>query len=235
MSDTLVFDHVHLSAPDQAEAGEWYVRNLGARPGATPERVLVGDQLWLIFYKAAAAEPSRHGVIDSIGFSVPDAGIAVRGLGAAGATIVSPPRDIPGLGRAAIVEDPFGARLDIVESPEGAGVRFHHVHLAVPSPQATLAWCLQMFGGEREALNGHIEGVRYGSMWLLAESGDGAPSAGHAIDHLGWRTPHLDSKATELKARGVVFTMEPRQFSPSVRISFVEGPSGTRIEVLERT
>ena len=88
---------------------------------------------------------------------------------------------------------------------------------------------------KREALNGRIDGIRYGDTWLLADAGDGAPSAGHAIDHIAWRTTHLDSTAAELKARDVVFTMEPRQFNPSVRISFVEGPAGTRIEVLERT
>jgi predicted enzyme related to lactoylglutathione lyase len=224
-----------VSAPDQAEAGEWYIRNLGARPGATPERVLIGDRLWLIFYKSEEAKPSRGGVIDAIGFSVPDVAVAVRALAAAGATIVSPLHAAPGLGRAAIVEDPYGARLDIVESPEVDGVTFHHVHLAVPDPQIALAWYVQMFGGKREALNGQISGIRYGATWLLAETGDGAPSAGHAIDHIAWRTTHLDSKAAELKDRGVVFTMAPRQFNPSVRISFVEGPAGTRIEILERT
>jgi hypothetical protein len=90
-----------------------------------------------------------------------------------------------------------------------------------------------MFGGERATLDG-TDAVRYGSTWLLAEEGRGAPSMGHAIDHMAWRTPHLDSTAAALKEKAIVFTMEPRLFNPTVRISFVEGPSATRIEVLER-
>jgi hypothetical protein len=76
-SDTLTFDHVHLAAPDQAKAAAWYVEHLHARPGASPERVLVGDRLWLIFYQTAGAPPSRQGAIDSIGLSVPDVASAV--------------------------------------------------------------------------------------------------------------------------------------------------------------
>ena len=30
MSQTLAFDHVHLSAPDQAAASQWYIEHLGA-------------------------------------------------------------------------------------------------------------------------------------------------------------------------------------------------------------
>jgi len=160
---------------------------------------------------------------------------SLRALAAAGATIVSLAHAVPGLGLAARIEDPFGTTLDIVESPEVDGISFHHVHLAVRNPQAALGWYEQMFGGKRETLSGQITGIRYGTMWLLAETGDGAPSAGHAIDHIAWRTSNLESTATELKARNVMFTMDPRQFNPSVRISFIEGPAGTRIEVLERT
>jgi predicted enzyme related to lactoylglutathione lyase len=171
--------------------------------------VLVGDRLWLIFYKSEAAKPSRDGVIDTIGFSVSDLTASVRAL-AAGAAIVSPAHAVPGLGRTAKVEDPFGATLDIVESPEVDRITFHHVHLAVPDPQAALGWYGEMFGGKREALNGRIDGIRYGATWLLAETGDGAPSAGHAIDHIAWRTSHLDAAAAELKARDVIFMVEPR-------------------------
>jgi catechol 2,3-dioxygenase-like lactoylglutathione lyase family enzyme len=156
-------------------------------------------------------------------------------LAAAGATIVSPTHVVAGVGFAARVEDPFGVTLDIVESPELDRIAFHHVHLAVPDPQAMLGWYVEMFGGKREALNGQITGISYGATWLLAETGDGAPSAGHAIDHIAWRTSNLDSTAKELKAHDVVFAVDPHQFNPSVRISFVEGPAGTRIEVLERT
>lgn len=222
----MTFDHVHLSVPDQARAVEWYVRHLGARPGATPERALLGERLWVIFYKADHAKPSGDSVIDSIGFSFAKPDAKVRELVAAGARIVSP----------GLIEDPFGVRLAIVQDSETVG--FHHVHLRVPDPDNAFVWYLDTFGGERASPDGRAGspvGLKCGLVWLLAEAGDGTPSAGHAIDHIAWRTTSLDAKAAALKAKGVVFSVEPRQFNDSTRISFIEGPAGTRIELLERT
>jgi len=230
--ETLTFDHVHLSAPDQAKAAAWYMQHLDAVPGASPERVLVGDRLWLIFYQTAGAPPSRHGAIDSIGLSVPNVDAAIRRLEHAGARVQTPARDVPGLYRAGTVEDPWGASLTILHDPDVRGL--HHVHLRMPDPESAFAWYLEMFGGARGRLKGQLDGLQYGGVWLLADRGESKPSAGHAIDHIAWRTPQLDTKAVELKSKGVAFTMEPRQFNGTVRISFVEGPAGTRIELLQR-
>src|SRR5262245_15169190 len=188
---SLAFDHVHLSAPDQAAAGAWYVRHLGARPGTSPERVLIGERQWLIFYQADQARPSVGGVIDSIGFLTPDLDGAIRDLVSDGATLAAPASHLPGFGEAAIVDDPYGARLTIVESSLVYGIVFDHIRLRVPDPDSTLAWYVEMFGGQREYYNGMLEAVRYEHVWLIADSGDGEPSQGRAIDHLGWRASHL--------------------------------------------
>jgi catechol 2,3-dioxygenase-like lactoylglutathione lyase family enzyme len=226
-----VFDHVHLSAPDQAEAGRWYVRYLGARPGASPERVLVGDRQWLIFYRDPGARPSREGVIDRLGFSVPNVARAAADILSGGGLVVVPPHE-EGPTPTATIDDPWGVRIALVEDTAASGL--HHVHLTVPEPAAAFAWYVETFGGERARLSGRFDGIRYGSVWLLADAGQAAPSAGHAIDHVAWRTLQLDAAAVALKGKGVPFTMEPRDFNPATRISFVEGPAGTRIEVLER-
>jgi catechol 2,3-dioxygenase-like lactoylglutathione lyase family enzyme len=221
-----VFDHVHLSAPNQAKAVAWYIKYLGARPGATPERALLGERLWVIFYKAAYAKPSSDSVIDALGFSFPKPDLKVRELQAAGARLIAP----------GLVEDPFGVRITIQHDPEAAG--FEYVHLRVPDPDKALAWYLDTFGGEQARFGGRAgspAGLKYGQVWLLADAGGGTPSAGHAIDHIAWRTTGLDAKVAALKATGVVFSVEPRQFNDVTRISFLEGPAGTRIELLERT
>ena len=63
--------------------------------------------------------------------------------------------------------------------------------------------------------------------------GDATPSEGHAIDHIGWRTPNLAAKASELKAQSVKFTTDPRPLTlasgTELKISYLEGPSGARI------
>ena len=234
-TETLVFDHVHLSAPDQEQAVDWYIRHLGARLAATPDRVLIGDRLWILFYQADAAAPSTDSAIEAIGFSYADANAKLKQLEAAGAKVIAPVRGLPGaLGayRSGLVEDPFGVRIAVVQDPETLG--FHHVRLRVPDPEAAFVWYLAAFGGERAKLKDRIDGLKYGRVWLLAEKGDGTPSAGHAIDHIAWRTTGLDVKAAALKSKGIAFTSEPRTLNERTRISFLDGPAGARIELLQR-
>jgi lactoylglutathione lyase len=55
------------------------------------------------------------------------------------------------------------------------------------------------------------------------------------LDHFGLIVQGIDAAAAELKARGVQFTMEPKQARPGVRIAFIRGPQNVSIELLERT
>ena len=134
--------------------------------------------------------PRIGSVIDNIGLSVPDVDATVKQLQAAGAKLVTPVHDIPGVFKSGSVEDPFGVKMEIVQDPETPG--FHHIHLRVPDPEATMKWYLDNFGGERMKLKGQVDGIKYSNpnVWLLVQKADGAlaPSQGHAIDHLGWVT-----------------------------------------------
>jgi len=40
--------------------------------------------------------------------------------------VVTPVRDLPGLFKLGLVEDPWGTRIEVVQSPEKLGL--HHVH-----------------------------------------------------------------------------------------------------------
>ena len=80
--------------------------------------------------------------------------------------------------------------------------------------------------------------MKYGNVWVLAQRGDAAPSEGHAIDHIGWRTTNLEAKIAELKAQNVKFTTEPRPLKLAsgtiVNFVYLEGPAGTKIELVQR-
>ena len=58
-----------------------------------------------------------------------------------------------------------------------------------------------------------------------------------AVDHLGFIVPDLEAFAAETRAKGITFQVEPRPFTDPLgqekRISFIEGPDGVRIEVLQ--
>jgi catechol 2,3-dioxygenase-like lactoylglutathione lyase family enzyme len=236
MAETLTFDQVHLGVPQPATAARWYVEHLGARAGDHVDRIWFGGTR-IIFLENATPAPSRGAAIDHFALSCADVQAQVGALQGSGARVTTPVSDMPGLGRYAFIEDPWGARIQLVEEP--GALAFHHVHLSVPDPEGTRLWYLDRFGGEPAKLKGRLEGIKYGDVWLFMEQGNTVPSRGHTIDHVGWRMPDLLATAAKLKAKGgLAFTTEPKPgpsgaFSP-VLMSFAEDPWGVKIELLQR-
>jgi catechol 2,3-dioxygenase-like lactoylglutathione lyase family enzyme len=239
---TMPYDHVHLLVPDTAVAANWYEKNFGGRRiTEAPDRLMYGSTR-LMFIRNATAQPSAGSAVDHIGFSVADLDAKVRELDAAGVKIVSPVQDVPGLFKVAFVEDPWGTRIEVVQDPELLGL--HHIHLRGPDPEAIFTWLLQKFGGERTQLKGRLDAIRYraegfSNMWILVQRAESVPSEGHAIDHIGWRsTGSLTDTINGLRAKGVTVTSEPRPLplpnGPTINFSYVAGPAGARIEIVER-
>jgi len=109
---------------------------------------------------------------------------------------------------------------------------YDHVHLNVPDAAAASAWYEKNFGGKRitEAPNR----IMFGStrlMFLVAK--EAKPSAGGAIDHLGFSVADLDAKMKELEAAGVKITTPARDVPGLFKLAFVEDPWGTRLEVVQ--
>jgi catechol 2,3-dioxygenase-like lactoylglutathione lyase family enzyme len=74
-------------------------------------------------------------------------------------------------------------------------------------------------------------------VWVLVAKGDATPSAGHSIDHVGWRVTDLDRTLTGLKAQGIKVVQGPTALTLAtgvVHYSFVEDPNGTKIEIVQR-
>ena len=231
-----IVDHIHLNVPDQAKGVEWYRKYFAGQPMTeAPDRLMFGDTR-LIFLKNDKGQPSSGSAIDHIGFSVADLDATIKDMEAAGVKVVSPVREVQGLFKLAFVEDPWGTRIEVVQDSEKPGL--HHVHLRAPDTAATLAWYKEKFGGETAKLKDRLDGIRYSGVWVLVQRGDATPSEGHAIDHIGWRTNNLDAKASELKSQNVKFTTEPRPLrlagGATVYFAYLEGPSGARIELVQR-
>ena len=98
--------------------------------------------------------------------------------------------------------------------------------------QAKVLW--RYTDASREAVD-----VRLGGMDIfIAPAGrDAAAAPGHphqGLDHFGLRVPDLEAAVAELKARGAVFTMEPKLLRPGLRIAFLTGPEDVSIELLQR-
>jgi lactoylglutathione lyase len=231
-----IVDHIHLNVPDQATGVAWYQKNFGGKPlDEAPDRLIYGDTR-LIFLKNDKGQPSTGSALDHIGFSVADLDATMKEFESGGVKVVSPVREVAGLFKLAFVEDPWGTRIEVVQDSEKLGL--HHVHLRGPDPAATLAWYKGKFGGETAKLKDRLDGLRYTGVWLLVQRGDAAPSEGHAIDHIGFRTPNLDATAKELKAQNVKFTTEPRPLrlasGTMVNFAYIEGPDGAKVELVQR-
>src|SRR6185436_14456893 len=85
-----LIDHLHLAAPDQAKAVEWYHANFGAEP--TPEgtdRAMLGTTR-LIFQKSDMPKSSQGSVLEMIGFSVADLDGTMKKLQTAAVKVVMP-------------------------------------------------------------------------------------------------------------------------------------------------
>ena len=229
-----LIDHIHLAAPDQAKAVEWYRTHFGATP--TPEgtdRAMLGPTR-LIIQRSDTAKPSQGSVLSLIGFSVPDVDAAVKQLQSAGVKVTMPPMTMAGIKMAQVV-DPWGTLVEVVQDDQRLGL--HHIGLVSPDPAATLAWFAGTFGGMITKFRG-TDGISYGGVWLFAATGNGEPSAGHAIDHIGFRPANVDGSVAAMKAKNVKVTTEPRPLTlpsgSSMRLAFVEGPGGIRIELVQR-
>jgi predicted enzyme related to lactoylglutathione lyase len=227
-----------LAAADAPKAALWYVRYLDLKPYDRPDRITAG-RITFSFLQSVSAKPSSGSVVDHLGFSFANVDAKLKELETAGAKVVTPVREVAGLFKLALVEDPWGTKLEILQDAELLG--FHHIHLRVPDPEATLRWYTALFGGDRSKLKGRIDAVRYTdpNVWLVAEKGDStAPSAGRAIDHISWRLTDLDARVAEMKSNGVKVTTEPRDVerpNEYLRIAMIEDPAGVKIELTKRT
>src|SRR5262245_49789502 len=167
----------------------------------------------------------------------------MRTLAASGAKVIEPVKDTPGLYKAALVENQWGTRIQLVQDPQLVGL--HHVQLRTPDPDAAYKWLLDKFGGERTKIKGQIDSVKYGgvpgftTVYVVAMKGASVPSQGRAIDHIGWRsTATIDETKAMLEGKSVQLTSQPRPLAlpngPSINFFYVAGPDGARIEIVER-
>lgn len=235
-SKATAYDNVHIRVLDPGQAAAWYVANLGATPSEPPApgtaQVTFGSNV-ITIVKGDSVQPSAGTLIDHFGLSYRDLDAAVKKAESGGAKVTTTPRESPGVFRYAYIEDPWGVRIEMVEDRERLG--FHHVHLRVKDPEATLSWYARQFGGERTKLRDKVDGVRFDGVWLFAmASGSDTAPAPTAIQLVALSVEDVDSAMKALTADGVKMLAEARTL-PALRYGFVEDPNGIRVEVVKRS
>ena len=233
-AEALTYDHMHLAFPDPAAATAWYIKYLGATARPDGMNGVFFGPIRFNMLKVDHPLPSSGSVIDAVGLSYANLDDRMKALDGSGAKILQAPRMVPGFFRTAVIEDPWGTKIELVQDPQLLG--FHHARVRATDPAAMRDWFATKLGGERGKIGG-ADALKFGGIWLIVDKADTqpAPSAGTAIDHLGFRTKDIKSELVDLKANGVNATGAPRQ-DPNVATTFatfLEGATG-RIELTER-
>lgn len=123
--------------------------------------------------------------------------------------------------------------------------RYDHIHLRSPNPRQTAEFYHTMFNArviETSQPSGppRVDLDINGLAVFIAGPGAGGvmppgPTDSHAgLDHFGFLVDDLDAAVAELKAKGAEFSTEPRALPTGIKIAFVRGPEGVRIELVQR-
>src|SRR5262245_56160372 len=155
----LPYDHIHLNEP-AAEASVWWEKNIpgGRRITEAPDRIMYGA-VRLMFLGSRSSGGSKGSVIEHVGFSVADLDAKMRELAAINTKVIEPVKSVSGLYKTALIEDPWGTHIQLVQDPELLGL--HHIQLRAPDTEAAYAWLLDKFGGERTKIKGQLDSIKY--------------------------------------------------------------------------
>jgi lactoylglutathione lyase len=124
-------------------------------------------------------------------------------------------------------------------------IAFDHVHLVSQDPQSAASWYEEMLEGKITAKQ-EVRGapqfvVAFQGATLLIRGQRPGEEPGRkgglqwGTDHFGFQVQgDFDGYCEALKKKGVRFTLDPVDFSPMVRIAFIQAPDGQLIELLQR-
>lgn len=119
-----------------------------------------------------------------------------------------------------------------------------HLHIYCGDLEKTAVFFRDVLGGKeisREKrpnttlIRMNVQGVPIALMSVLPDSGQLDPGKGkRGLDHLGFMVKDIESTLEAMKKKGVQITQELTVMPSGVKMAFVEGPEGVRIELLER-
>ena len=121
---------------------------------------------------------------------------------------------------------------------------WEHIHLRSADPEATAAWYHDKLGAEvirtpqpdgsmRIDLN--LSGQKVFVAKAMPGKAAGAPNSPYlGLDHFGLTVDDIEAAVSELKAKGVAFTMGPTAIRAGVKIAFLTAPENVSIELIQR-
>jgi catechol 2,3-dioxygenase-like lactoylglutathione lyase family enzyme len=119
------------------------------------------------------------------------------------------------------------ATLPAVAQRGAPNVTFGHIHINSADPDKTIAFWTDIIGISTWS-RGPLNGVStLGVLILITRSAPSGPSAGSAIDHIGFKVPDLQPFIGKLAKTSY------KSFQPAGDQLMIDGPDGVRIELAE--
>jgi catechol 2,3-dioxygenase-like lactoylglutathione lyase family enzyme len=124
-------------------------------------------------------------------------------------------------------------------------VGFDHIHFYCGDVEKTATYFRDFYGGKElsrenrpnsvRVIRMEVQGVPISLMSLLQDNGQLDPGKRkRGLDHLGFKVKDLKSFLEEMKKKGLPVTQDLTVTATGVKMAFVEGPEGIRIELVER-
>jgi len=249
------YHHVHMRAADTLRAATWYADNMNGEQLRVAEFYGVRFERTLLLF-AETTRPGADGsaaptallnsngtALDHLGFSFADLEAQLISLQLAGAKVIQPITKVSGLFSYALIEDPWGQKVEVMHDPDLIGL--HHAHVVSTDPGGAIHWYQQMFGGEATTFKNQpmLPAIRYGDFWLIASKSNQEPVTNMftMLDHLGFRMIDVESemdrmanaKTKILAAARSFYWWQMLPFMPGPKQGFIESPDGVVIEVLQ--
>ncbi|MBW1783467.1 MAG: VOC family protein [Deltaproteobacteria bacterium] len=126
-----------------------------------------------------------------------------------------------------------------------ANIVFDHVHIISEDPESAAAWYVEKLGAKiirSQEIGGAPQVViAFGDTFVIIrgrrpdEEVVIKPGTQWGTDHFGFRVEgDFDGFCDQLKKKGVTFSLDPVDFSPNVRIAFIDAPDRVSVELLQR-
>jgi catechol 2,3-dioxygenase-like lactoylglutathione lyase family enzyme len=254
--------HYHLHVTSIEEHKKFWVSVLGGTPIKFGNIDVVKFPDALIFLtQQMPTGPTRGTAFDHIGFAVPDVPAMAKKLAAAGYKETTSREPAPGApeaqapsngtsavyGRFAYFLGPDGVKIELVTAsePNAPAIAGHHIHFINKQYVEMQQWYMKAFDATLRAgqtdffIGADLQGVGYSLnffRWEGDQSITHVPTAGRAVDHVGFEVKNLEAFCKALEAKGLKLSRPYTKNTAAmngIATAMIVDPWGVSIELTE--
>ena len=251
----IVYGHHHVNATNPAEHKKFWADTLGGTviKAGTGGLEIIRMPNVLIFMRAQAAKGGTKGSVhDHIGLSVPNLRATLAKVTANGFRNITAQDSLPGqkvvndiveigagpVSALAYVLGPDDVKVEVMEmKAQTEPVKLHHIHFFGHQQAEMRDWYVKVFGATPAAganpnfITANLPGV---GLNFTATPAPTAPTAGRALDHIGFEVKNLAEFLSRLEKQGIKPSVTLRRVEAlGLNIAFIVDPWGTNIELTE--